>query len=59
MFTSVDKALVAIIMGVVFIAQSLFHWQPASWLTADNVTQLVAVATPVLVWLVPNKPMIK
>ena len=55
MFTSVDKALVAIVMALVFIAQSLFHWQVPGWLSQDNVTQVIAVLTPLLVWWVPNK----
>jgi hypothetical protein len=54
MFTSIDKALVALIMGMLFILQTYtgFH---LSWITAETVSTIVGLITPVLVWAVPNK----
>jgi hypothetical protein len=56
MFTSLDKALVALVMALVFIAQSVFHVSIPGWLTADNVNQVIAVLTPILIYVIPNKP---
>jgi hypothetical protein len=55
MFTQSDKALAAIIMGVLFLANSWFHVEIPSFLSADNINQLLAVLTPILVYLIPNK----
>jgi hypothetical protein len=50
--TAFDKALVATIMGIVGIANVYgFHFG----ISQDTVTQLVEVATPVLIYLLPNK----
>jgi len=54
MFTSVDKALVGLIMGLLFIVQTYTGFS-ASWITADAVATIVGLITPVLVWAVPNK----
>lgn len=53
MFTSVDKAIVALIMAVIFLVNHFtsFHFA----LTEDQVTVLVGIATPLLVHQVPNK----
>lgn len=53
MYTSLDKALVALIMAGASIGNLLFgeHWQ----VSEPYVTAVVAVATPILVYLVPNK----
>lgn len=56
MFTSVDKAIVAVVLGVCFLLNSWFHVQIPGFITADNINQLLAIATPVLVYLLPNKP---
>lgn len=56
MFTSADKAIVAVVMGICFLLQSWFHLTIPGFITADNITQLLAVLTPVLVYLLPNKP---
>ena len=53
MFTSIDKALVALIMGLIYIANTFFGFNFG--LTEDAVTAIVAALTPILVWLVPNK----
>ena len=53
MITTVDKALVAFIMGGVFLLNHFtsFHFM----LDEGTVTTIVGVLTPVLVYLVPNK----
>jgi hypothetical protein len=55
-FTDANKAIVAIVMGVCFLLNSWFHVTIPGFITADNINQLLAVLTPVLVWLIPNKP---
>lgn len=55
MFTSIDKALVAAIMGILFIVQTFTGFN-LSWISADAVTTLIGLLTPVLVWAIPNKP---
>ena len=54
MFTSIDKALVALIMGLLFIVQT-FTGFSLSWLTEAQVATVVGLLTPVLVWAIPNK----
>ena len=54
MFTSIDKALVAAIMGVLFIVQTYAGLQ-LPWVTPDTITTIIGLITPVLVWAVPNK----
>jgi hypothetical protein len=55
MFTSLDKAIVAIVMAFAFLATTLFHVSIPGWLNEANVTQVLAVLTPILVYLIPNK----
>ena len=54
MFTSIDKALVALVMGVLSIIQT-FTGFSLSWLTEAQVATVVGLLTPVLVWAIPNK----
>lgn len=54
MFTSIDKALVAAIMGILFIVQTYTGFN-LSWISADTIATLVGLLLPVLVWAVPNK----
>jgi hypothetical protein len=54
MFTSIDKALVALIMGLLFILQT-FTGVSTSWVSAETVATVVGLLTPVLVWAIPNK----
>jgi hypothetical protein len=54
MFTTIDKALVAVIMGIIFLVQH-FTGFSLSWISAETITTIVALLNPVLVWLVPNK----
>jgi hypothetical protein len=53
MITSFDKAIAALIMGLIYIANTFFGFNFG--LTEDAVTAIVAALTPILVWLVPNK----
>lgn len=54
MFTSIDKALVALAGAIVYLASALFgaSW---AWLTPELIQNAVTFVTPLLVWLVPNK----
>lgn len=54
MFTAIDKALVALIGAIVYLASALFGIN-LGWLTADMIQNAVTFLTPVLVWLIPNK----
>ena len=54
MFTSIDKALVATIMGTLFIVQTYTGLQ-LPWATPDTVATIIGLVTPVLVWAIPNK----
>lgn len=56
MFTSIDKALVAAIMGILFIVQTFTGFNTA-WISADTVATIIGILAPVLVWAVPNKPL--
>lgn len=50
---SINKALVAIIGGVVILANSLLN---TDWVVDEAmVNSIAAVATPLLVYFVPNK----
>lgn len=54
MFTSIDKALVALIMGLLFIIQTYTGFS-LSWISQETVATIVGLLTPVLVWAIPNK----
>jgi hypothetical protein len=52
MVTAYDKAITALVMAVVGIANLLgFHWG----VSQDAVTAVVSLVTPVIVLLIPNK----
>lgn len=55
MFTSIDKALVALIMGLLFIASSVFGFTIPGWLNEQQINTIVGLLTPVLVWAIPNR----
>ena len=57
MFTSVDKALVALIMALIWLINFFFGYN-LSWISQDTVATIVGLLTPILVWAVPNKPKI-
>ena len=54
MFTTIDKALVALVMGLLFIIQQ-FTGLSLGWITQETVTTVIGLLTPVLVWAIPNK----
>jgi len=54
MFTSIDKALVALIMSVIWLINFFFGYN-LSWLSQDTIATVVGLLTPILVWAVPNK----
>jgi len=54
MITSVDKALVAMVMGLLFIIQSFTGFN-LSWISETQITTIIGLLTPVLVWAIPNK----
>lgn len=54
MFTSIDKALVALVMGLLFIIQTYTGFN-LGWISQETVTTIIGLLTPVLVWAIPNK----
>ena len=54
MFTTVDKALAALLGALVYLASALFGIE-VGWLSTDMIQNLVTFVTPFLVYLVPNK----
>lgn len=55
MFTSIDKALVALIGSVLFFLNMVFGINAFGEHAADVIEAIVAVLTPILVWLIPNR----
>jgi hypothetical protein len=53
MFTSIDKALVAVIMGMIYVANTLLG--TSIGLNVEIVSMIVGGLTPVVVWAMPNK----
>ena len=52
MITTFDKALVAIVMGVLFILNSVFG--VSFGFTEAQVGGVIGILTPILVYLIPN-----
>ena len=53
MFTSLDKALAALIMAVVFLINNFTEFHFA--VTPEVVNGIVGVLTPLAVYFIPNK----
>lgn len=53
MYTNLDKAIVALVMGIIGIIGVV--WKPIN-ISPELVTTIVGVATPLLVYLWPNAP---
>ena len=53
MFTSLDKALAALVMGLLSILNLVFGWNIG--LAPETVSAVIAALTPLIVYLVPNK----
>ena len=54
MFTTIDKAMVALVMGLLFIVQQFTGFN-LGWISEAQVTTIIGLLTPVLVWAIPNK----
>ncbi len=54
MFTSIDKALVALFMAALYLFTA-FTGIPTDWLRSVAEPVIVGL-TPVLIYLIPNKP---
>ena len=54
MVTSIDKALVAVIMGVLYLLNTFLGIDLG--VSENTINAIIAGVTPLLVWLVPNKP---
>lgn len=54
MFTSVDKALAALIGGLVFLLQQYAGFE-LGWLTAETIEGFIPFVTALLVYAVPNR----
>ena len=53
MFTSIDKALVAMVMAVLSILNLVFGINIG--IAPETISALIAAVTPFLVWLIPNR----
>ncbi len=53
MYTTFNKAIVAFVMGVVGVVGIL--WHPLG-ISPETVASIVAIATPFLVYWIPNLP---
>lgn len=53
MYTSLDKAIVALVMGVIGIIGVL--WKPLN-VSPEAVASVIGIVTPLLVYLWPNAP---
>ena len=53
MFTSIDKALTAIVMAGLYLIHSLAGIDIG--VSEDVVAAIIAALTPILVWIVPNR----
>lgn len=53
MNTTINKALVALIGGLIVLANAIFDM---NWIADETtINSIAGVATPILVWMVPNK----
>jgi hypothetical protein len=53
MFTSIDKALVALIMSLLYLLNTFFG--VSLGLNETQVATIISLLTPILVWAIPNK----
>lgn len=53
MFSSFDKALVALVMGAFYIMNNTFGI--SFGMDEQTLSAVIAALTPILVWLIPNK----
>jgi hypothetical protein len=57
MFTTIDKALTAVVMGLLSILNLVFGISLG--IEPATVQIIISALTPVLVYLIPNKPAVK
>ncbi len=53
MFTTLDKALVALVMGILSILNIVFKVNIG--LSPETISAIIAAVTPLLVYFIPNK----
>lgn len=53
MYTALDKAIVACVMGILGLIGVI--WHPVN-ISPETVATVVSIVTPILVYLVPNLP---
>ncbi len=53
MFTSIDKALTAIVMAALYMLNAFGGIDVG--LAEESVAAIIAGVTPILVWLIPNR----
>ena len=53
-FSSIDKALAALVMAVLYIVNAVWGVDWFDHITEEYVAVIIAVLTPLVVWLVPN-----
>lgn len=53
MFTSIDKALIALVMAALYFVQKFTGM--TFGIGEDAIASIIAVITPLLVYLIPNK----
>ncbi len=53
MFTGIDKALIALVMAAIYILNTFFGFHLG--INEMTLNTIVAVITPILVYLIPNK----
>lgn len=54
MFTSIDKAVGAAVMAALYLSNTLFGFDLG--ISPEAVNSAIIAFTPVLVYLIPNKP---
>lgn len=54
MFTSIDKALIALVMSVAFMLNQ-FGLDIPAWFTESGVTGVISALNPILVYFFANK----
>lgn len=56
MFTSADKAIAAAILGILSLITLWWGNHGLEWITEEWILGVLAVITPIIVFLVPNRP---
>lgn len=51
-----NKAIVALVMAALAVANTVFGIVPPDWMSEANVAAAIALVTPILVYYIPNRP---